>query len=183
MNSTSFSSLDQDTPQIYVACLRSYNNGSLYGTWIDATQDPEDIMQEIQAMLKASPESEAEEFAIHDYANFEGIRFNCHQRIEHIHEIACFIAEHGSLGVELLNNFHGDIEDAQEAMEHCYLGEWDSLADYARHLMEDSGELDAISDNMSRYIDFEAMANDMELSGDVYTIEAEFGGVHVFSAC
>lgn len=41
--------------QIYVACLSAYNNGYLHGAWIDATQDENDILTEIQTMLAASP--------------------------------------------------------------------------------------------------------------------------------
>ena len=62
-----------ETPRIYVACLASYNSGILYGAWIDADQEPDAIMEEVSAMLKASPEEGAEEWAIHDYDNFEGI--------------------------------------------------------------------------------------------------------------
>jgi antirestriction protein len=41
--------------RIYAACLASYNNGRLHGTWIDADQDADDIRAEIGALLKASP--------------------------------------------------------------------------------------------------------------------------------
>jgi antirestriction protein len=41
--------------RIYAACLASYNNGCLHGRWIDADQDADTIMAEINAMLKASP--------------------------------------------------------------------------------------------------------------------------------
>lgn len=59
--------------RIYVACLAAYNNGILHGAWIDATQDEDAIRDEIAAMLKASPVSGAEEYAIHDHEGFEGV--------------------------------------------------------------------------------------------------------------
>ncbi len=43
------------TPKIYVACLAAYNNGNLYGKWIDADQDESDIYQEIYQMMIDSP--------------------------------------------------------------------------------------------------------------------------------
>ncbi|MEO0467721.1 MAG: antirestriction protein ArdA, partial [Pseudomonadota bacterium] len=53
-----------DAPRIYVACLAAYNNGRLHGRWIDAT-DPHEVWQQVSAMLAASPEPDAEEWAIH----------------------------------------------------------------------------------------------------------------------
>lgn len=38
---------DNNTPKIYVACLSAYNNGYLHGLWIDATQEAEDIEDDI----------------------------------------------------------------------------------------------------------------------------------------
>ena len=58
--------INLDTPQIYVACLAAYNSGYLYGTFIDATQDPEDIHDQIQQMLSSSPVSDVE--ACEDWA-------------------------------------------------------------------------------------------------------------------
>ena len=44
-----------DKPQIYVACLASYNSGILHGEWIDVSQSENDIMADIQTMLENSP--------------------------------------------------------------------------------------------------------------------------------
>ena len=44
--------------RIYVACLAAYNNGRLHGVWIDATDDIDDIQDQINEMLESSPEEE-----------------------------------------------------------------------------------------------------------------------------
>lgn len=41
--------------RIYVACLASYNNGTLYGKWIDARTDVAEMAAEIADMLRGSP--------------------------------------------------------------------------------------------------------------------------------
>ena len=46
--------------------------------------------------------------------------------------------------------------------------------------MEDTGQLDALPENIRRYFDFEAFARDAELGGDILAIEASDGQVHVF---
>lgn len=45
-----------NTPHIYVRCLASYNAGHLHGAWIDAAQDEDAIMAEVQDMLASLPE-------------------------------------------------------------------------------------------------------------------------------
>lgn len=42
------------TLRIYVACLASYNNGTLYGRHIDAAQDADAIKEEIAELLRGS---------------------------------------------------------------------------------------------------------------------------------
>ena len=54
-----------DTPRIYLACLAAYNNGRLHGAWVDADQGTDHIWSELRKMLRASPEPDAEEWAIH----------------------------------------------------------------------------------------------------------------------
>ena len=62
-----------ETPRIYVACLAAYNNGQLHGWWIDA-DDADSVRDQISDMLKASPQPNAEEHAIHDFEGFCGLR-------------------------------------------------------------------------------------------------------------
>jgi antirestriction protein len=75
------------TPRIYVASLSDYNAARLHGRWIDATQDREAILAEIQTMLAESPEAIAEEFAIHDFDDFGGIRLGEWEDVDHVCEL------------------------------------------------------------------------------------------------
>ena len=70
--------------RIYVACLAAYNNGILYGAWIDAQQSVEAIKAYIRKMLKASPIEGAEEYAVHDYEDFEGLSLSEYEGIQQI---------------------------------------------------------------------------------------------------
>lgn len=51
--------------RIYLACLAAYNNGRLHGAWVDADKGQDHIWNGLRAMLRASPEPDAEEWAIH----------------------------------------------------------------------------------------------------------------------
>lgn len=161
--------------RIYVACLAAYNNGILHGCWIDAEKEPDEIRSGINSMLKASPIAGAEEYAIHDYEGFEGAPVSEYSGIESVAELAAFVAEHGGLGGKLVEHF-GDLDAAREAIEDHYAGQYQSVADFAQELTEQSTEIPA---SLQYYIDWERMARDLAIN-DVLTIETGFECVHVF---
>lgn len=163
--------------RIYVADLAAYNNGILHGVWIDACDDPEDIKMQINKMLAESPEEDAEEYAIHDYEGFEGYSVSEWRGIEELHEIACFIDENPGIGGGLLSQFGDNLEEARLAIEEAYAGCYESLADYAEELTEQTTE---IPDSLSYYIDYDRMGRDMEMSGDIFTIDTAHNEIHVF---
>ena len=165
-----------DTPRIYVACLASYNARILHGEWIDLDQDIDDIWKEIRNMLASSPEECAEEWAIHDYEGFGTLRISEYEGIETVHQYAEFILEHEETGTLLLSEFCGDLEHSRNILEN-YIGCYSSLADYAQELIEETTQ---IPENLSFYIDYEAMARDMKLNGEIIELEESFEKVHLF---
>jgi len=166
-------------PRIYVACLAAYNNGILFGEWIDANQDAWAIYDEIANMLKASPIAHAEEWAIHDYEGFEGVEIAEYAGIDGVTEKAVFIVEHGRLGAELIAYF-GELDEARDALNDRYHGEYADLADYVQGITE---ECTAIPESLRYYIDWQAMARDAEMSGDLFTIQTAHDEIHVFAGC
>lgn len=163
--------------RIYVADLAAYNNGKLHGVWIDATEELDVIRKQVSQMLAESLEDFSEEYAIHDHEGFGGYALSEYTGLEAAHEIACFIEEYPDFGGELLNNFGGDLEDARTAAEENYCGCYKSLADYAQELTEDTTQ---IPESLAYYIDYERMGRDIELNGDVYTIETGYEEIHIF---
>ena len=170
--------VSDSTPRIYVACLAAYNNGYLHGAWIDADQDADQIRGAIAAMLARSPVEDAEEYAIHDYEGFEGVSISEYAGIDIVARMASFIAEHGALGAGLLEQFSGDMDQAESTLEDCYHGQFASLADYMEELTTESV---TIPEALRYYVDWERMARDAEMGGDLFTIETAHGEVHVFS--
>ena len=84
--------------------------------------------------------------------------------------------EHDGIGALVLDHYCGDIEDATRALEN-YMGCYSSLADYAQELTEDTSE---VPEHLQFYIDYERMGRDMDMSGDIFTIETRFDQVHIF---
>lgn len=170
------SAADRLSPRIYVACLAAYNARHLHGAWIDV-EDEDAIKDAITAMLSASPIAGAEEFAIHDYDGFGGVNIGEYEPIGRIVEIACFLRERGQLGALVLDHVGGDIDEAAKTLADGYRGAYDSLAGYFQELTEDTVE---IPEPLRPYIDYEAMARDAELSGEVFTLRTAHDEIHVF---
>ncbi len=163
--------------RIYIADLAAYNNGKLHGVWINTADNLNDIQEQINNMLAESPEDFAEEYVIHDYEGFGGYRIGEYTGIETAHEIASFIDKNPEIAGKLLNYFDDSLDDARKAIDENYCGCYKSLADYAEELTEETSE---IPENLAFYIDYERMGRDMELNGDVYTVETSFEEVHIF---
>lgn len=164
-------------PRIYVACLAAYNCGVLHGVWIEVGDDADAVWDGIKAMLKASPVPMAEEHAIHDYEGFGGLEVAEYASIGRVVEVAAFLRARGRLGALVAQHFGGDISQAQDALEDSYRGVFESLADYFQEMTD---ETTTIPENLRLYIDYEAMARDAELSGEIFTIETAHDEVHVF---
>lgn len=145
--------------RIYVADLQAYNNGTLYGKWIDADQSEEEILEEIQEMLKNSPYPNSEEWAIHDYEGFGNYSISEHESIENVSQLAQSINEHG----EAFTLYASDVgfDYALEHFEEAYQGEWDSEEDFAENLIDDLGYLNEIPEHLQFYFDYEKFTRDL----------------------
>jgi antirestriction protein len=170
-------------PRIYVASMSDYNAGTLHGQWIYADEGADEIHRQVKHMLAESGEDIAEEWAIHDYEGFGSLRLSEYEDLNKVAELGSLMAEHGELFASLAANFGGTdgIEEARRYMEEGYCGAFDNLEDYARQFVEDcySSEIEKLPEFIRYHIDYEGIGRDMELGGDVFTIEHGHQ-VHVF---
>lgn len=164
-------------PRIYVACLAAYNSGHLHGAWISVEDDANAVREQIYTMLVTSPVAGAEEYAIHDYEDFGGVTISEYAGIDRLVEIASFLRERGILGALVLEHLCGDLEAAASALDEDYRGVFESLADCYQDMIE---ETVTIPEALRLYIDWEAMARDARLNGEVFTVETAHDEVHVF---
>ena len=167
---------DDLAPRIYVACLAAYNSGVLHGAWIEVEEE-DAVWAAIRAMLKASPEPMAEEFAIHDHEGFGGVEIAEYASVANVVEIAAFLRARGALGALVLAEVGGDLEAAGRALDEQYHGTFASLAECLQELTE---ETTVIPESLRLYIDYEAMARDAWLNGELFTLETAQDEVHVF---
>lgn len=179
--------METDTPKIYVASLSAYNAGTLHGKWINADQNSDAIHGEIAEMLKKCPEHNnpcpSEEWAIHDYEGFGGLRLEEGEDIDQLVELAELMEEHGAAVVAgVVSNFGGlpDLEYATKVLEEGFRGIWDNLEEYAQSILDDTGALEGLPENLRCYFDAEAFGRDMEMGGDIFTIDLPDYKIAVF---
>jgi antirestriction protein len=168
--------LREDGPRIYVASLSDYNAGILHGYWIQADQEPEELGEAVQAMLERSPTPGAEEFAIHDFEGFGHYHVGEYDSLDWASRVARGIVEHGQAFGAWADRCNQDEDDLAQ-FEDAYLGEWGSMSEYAEELLDDLGYLrlveEAVPDMLQPYVrvDIDAFARDLELSGDITSVD------------
>lgn len=179
----------QLAPEIWVGSLSDYNNGDLHGVWMDAARPPEAIHSDIQAMLAHGPSARRgeapEEWGIFDYEGFAVLRIDEYEQIEDVSRLALAVAEHGPAFAAWAEAIGRD-EATTEAFLEAYCGRYDTAADYARELTEDFAGDQMLEDSVPGWlrayirIDYEAFARDLLLGGEVFSAEADNGGVYIF---
>jgi antirestriction protein len=181
-------------PSIYVASLSDYNNGYLHGRWIRADQSAAGIWSEIREMLQSSPEyPHAEEWAIHDFDDFGPIHIEEQTAIETVAAVGQLIVKHGepfAVWAYLVGLNEANQEDAEERFLDSYIGVFDSAEDYAEQSWDSLGfeqQIEKVVPENLRYyvkVDYEMLARDMELTGDVdFARDDDTGGVYAFEHC
>lgn len=166
-------------PRIYVASLSDYNAGRLHGVWIDCTgKDEAAIYAEINTMLAYSDEEFAEEFAIHDYEGFGGLKISEYEGIAQIAAYTVLIEKHGEPITHFITYFGNTEEEAAEHFEEEFCGQYPSFRDFSDDLF-DENYAHNIPEGLRSYIDYAAFARDLEIA-DYTAIEASGGGVFVF---
>ena len=178
------------SPRIWVGSLADYNNGRLYGVWMNATLEPEELDASTQFLLRNSRTPGAEEWAVMDYDGFGGYKVAEWTSFETISLIAQGVAEHGeayAAWVEYVGDTSGQLLEPDQFHDH-YEGEFDSVQDYVEYILKETGiyeeldrALEVIPESIRRYVqvDVEMMARDWEIEG-LHVAESAGGGVHVF---
>jgi antirestriction protein len=71
---------------------------------------------------------------------------------------------------------NGMEEDADQFLD-SYMGEWSTVAEYAEEFVHDNYD---VPEWCQYYIDYELMARDWDLSGDIWTANSETYTIHIF---
>lgn len=121
----------------------------------------------------------AEEWAIHDYEGFDGIQISEYEGLDAVALHGRMIERHGAAWAAYVNwQLYNCSEDD---FDERYRGEWDSPAEYVDEFINDCYDLSDVPDFIRYHIDYDGIARDMRLNGDVYFSDDD-GPCHVFEA-
>lgn len=167
-------------PAIYAGCLATYNEGRIYGAWIDCNQDSESIWAEIQEMLKSSPATNAEEWLIFDTENWQGIKIEECKSVEQIAELAQLLLEHSAAFAAYCSYYGSDAK--AEDFQKKYIGQFKDEPDFVYQQWEKDGTLAQIEvlGIHDSWIDWEAIAHDWFINSYL-SINVSFECCYVFT--
>ena len=172
------------SPKIWVGCPAAYNNGYLHGSWINLEEcnfDIEIVQKEIDEILKTSPIKNCDEWEIFDKENCPYNTDDLESLLMDL-EIISISDFDPELIAEVQDNLgHDKIEDTLEFMEENYLGEFESVEDYAISFIEDCYGKDFMPKGLEGYFDYEGYAKELENGGDIFTVQQGYKSVHIFS--
>ena len=177
-----------DEPRIFCGCLHCYNCGRLVGHWFPASEGNDITLVDVHRGSRVDWKSEGcEELWCLDTENIpvsgemspmDAVGWGeLYDEVDGDEEWASlcawvrtgdYVAE-GSSDISCL----GDFRDR-------YCGHWNSFRDYAYQLVEDMGILEATSEEVQRYFDYDLYTNDLRLSGEYTAADAPSGGVYIF---
>jgi antirestriction protein len=154
--------------KIYVGTYRKYNNGSLFGQWIDLN-DFSDFEELKNEMFKLHKDEEDPEFMFQDYECSEAIKdlglVSESYLSSDIYNVIEAI-ENCSYDEEVIESFinsigtYDTIDEIIEKVEESYSGEYSNDIEFVQELLESNGD---IPESLPNYIhiDWESTARDI----------------------
>lgn len=158
---TQYGSNLEGGPAVYVGTYRKYNNGSLFGAWLDLAKfDDYDDFIDICRQLHADEEDP--EFMYQDYEGYPRT----------LYSESCMDEDTFDKIIE----YYTLSDDEQEALENyaalgneydldrfheAYCGKWDSEEAFAEHLIEECYDIESMMGSLSSYFDYERYARDL----------------------
>lgn len=168
---------------VFITNLAAYTRGDLIGEWVELPVSSE----ELEAVYNRIGIGSADEFGcvdeeifITDYETDYNITVGEYSNIDELNEIAETIAaldewELETLGAALETGHYSDVLEALENLDNCTLYGAETLVDLAYEFV-DEGLFGDIPDDVKNYIDYSAIARDLEY--DSY-YETEYGVIYI----
>lgn len=152
--------------KIFLTNLGKYNEGHLVGKWIDLPCD--DLEAELES-IGVVEGTNYEEYFITDYENDIGYEVGEHDDLEELNDIAEQVDNLNEYEIEHLNAY---MEATTEGLKNAldYYGECSTFypgrdMDDIAEMLVSEGDYGEIPERLKDYIDYEAIARDLECSG------------------
>lgn len=150
-------------PSVYCGTYGKYNNGSLFGLWLDITKF-NDYDEFIDVCRQLHADEEDPELMFQDYECFPRELY-CESCMDE--ETFDKILEYGELSdddKEAFDDFLQNNDYDMEKFHEAYVGKWGSEGDFAYHIIEECYDLEKMMGDMARFFDYEAFARELFMS-------------------
>lgn len=151
---------------VYVGTYKKYNEGSLFGMWIDLER-VSDAEEFFEVCDKLHEDEQFPEFMFQDYQGFPEELYHESMSVEDVEKILAFVALDDD-DREMLEAFcecyGGDATDAdniEDVRERC-MGQFDTFQDFADQCAEEELACMNAPEFCTRYFDYEAYARDLK---------------------
>lgn len=152
------------SPSVYCGTYRKYNEGSIFGAWLDIAKF-DDYDEFIDVCRQLHADEEDPELMFQDYEGFPESLYceSCmgEGTFDKILEYAKLDDDDKEAFEDYLDYGHDyDIERFREA----YCGKWNSKEDFAQHIVSECYDIERTMGSLASYFDYEAFARDLFMS-------------------
>ena len=167
---------------VWIGNLAMYNNGDLFGEWVDLTDDVDTINAAIDRISRGGED----EFIIMDYESEFGLKCSEYDNISALKDqvdfFADFVNNNGAYAVNIYEAVSCHASNSSELISILESGDYrvytecESMSDVAYEIMNETGELESIPEHLRYYFDYESYGRDLDIQGHFYYTG---GGVYV----
>jgi len=152
------------TPSIYVGTYKKYNEGSLFGEWLDLTNYT-DKDEFLQACEELHADEEDPEFMFQDWEGINDKYISESSISEDFFEFQANTADFDDEKLEAYKTFisiyqNDDISTFEDSLQGAY----DKELDFTYQLVEDCGYLSDVPKTITSYFNYEAFNRDLFLT-------------------
>ena len=148
-------------PAVYVGTYAKYNDGSLFGMWVDMVKCGDyDTFMEVCHNLHADEEDP--ELMYQDYECFPSAWYSESGIDEDTFDRIIEYADMDDDDRDAFDEFSEAFgNDCVASFRERYMGQWDSEKDFAEHIIDECYNLDDMMGHLASYFDYEAYARDL----------------------
>ncbi|MEE3484589.1 MAG: antirestriction protein ArdA [Bacteroidales bacterium] len=161
--------------RVYLTNLGMYNNGVLCGEWVDLPCDDFDAVFDRIKVCHGEKKffdscgNPYEEYFITDYETSFGLEIHEYENLERLNDLAESLKDIDDEIIETLLYFGVEWDDIpREADNVNVYADCKDMTDVAYEVVEQSGILAQIPENLQNYFDYEAYGRDLNIEGNFY---------------
>ena len=158
--------------KIFISNLKEYNNGKIIGEWVSL---PHEGLEEV---LNKISNNGNDELFISDYeTDISNLKISEYDDILQLNEIAEEIDNLSDDEVIALQAYLEQYNDIEQALEEVRQGNYtiyydcDDMSDVAYQIVNESGLLDGVPEQVKMYFDYEAYGRDIDIEGTFIQID------------